>query len=103
MPSTFSKLLMKAKPVLHPVAQATWGRLPRPASRLTGALAKEGGTPVRDIRFRPWASDRDGNFLHWHGGVRRRLRGVFLGGIEGLPQPLAQEFAQQWAAYCGCR
>src|SRR5262245_7229633 len=98
-----SKLLARAKPWLRPVAQATLGRLPRPASRLTGALAKEGGVPVRDIRFRPWASDRDGNFLHWHGGVRRELRRVFLGGIEGLPLRLAQEFAQQWATYCGCR
>ena len=103
MPSTFSKLLMKAKPVLRPVARATWGRLPQPASRLTGALAKEGGTPVRDIRFRPWASDSGSNVFHWHGGVRGRLRRVFLGGVEGLPQPLAQEFAQQWATYCGCR
>jgi dTDP-4-amino-4,6-dideoxygalactose transaminase len=31
------------------------------------------------------------------------LRRVFLSGVEGLPQPLAEEFAQQWATYCGCR
>src|SRR5262245_15135230 len=103
MHPTFSKLLVKAKPLLRPVARATWGRLPQPSSRLTGALAKEGGTPVRDIRFRPWASESAGNVFHWHGGVRGRLRRVFLGGVEGLPQPLAQEFAQQWATYCGCR
>src|SRR5262249_24706777 len=101
--TAFSTLLAKAKPWLRPLAQATLGRLPRPATRLTGALAKEGGVPVRDIRFRPWASDRGGTFPHWHAGVRRDLRRVFLGGIEGLPQPLAQEFAQQWATYCGCR
>ena len=98
-----TSLLAKAKPWLRPVVRATLGKLPRPASRLTGALAKEGGMPVRDTRFRPWPSDSDGNFLRWHAGVRARLRQVFLGGVEGLPQPLAQEFAQQWAAYCGCR
>jgi dTDP-4-amino-4,6-dideoxygalactose transaminase len=103
MNPTFSKLLMKAKPLLRPLARATLGRLPRPAARLTGTLAKEGGIPVRDVRFRPWASDGDGNFLRWQGGVRAQLRRVFLGGVEGLPQPLAQEFAQQWATYCGCR
>src|SRR5262245_59865962 len=103
MPSTFSKLLMKAKPVLRPLARATLGNLPRPASRLSGPLAKDGGTPVRNIRYRPWASDRDGNFLSWHGGVRARLGRVFMSGVEGLPQPLAEEFAQKWANYCGCR
>src|SRR5262249_11833399 len=56
-----------------------------------------------NTRFRPWASDNDGNFLRWHSGARARLRRVFLDGVEGLPQPLAQEFAQQWATYCGCR
>lgn len=99
----FARLVTGAKPWLRPLVRATLGKLPRPTSRLTGALAKEGGTPVRNTRFRPWASDREGNFFHWHGGVRAGLRRVFLGGIEGLPQPLAREFAQQWAKYCGCR
>lgn len=97
------KFLAKAKPWLRPLAQATIGRLPPSRSRLTGALAKEGGKPVRDIRLRPWASDRDGSFLHWHGTARARLREVYMSGVEGLPQPLAQEFAQKWASYCGCR
>jgi dTDP-4-amino-4,6-dideoxygalactose transaminase len=99
----YSALLAKAKPWLRPLARATLGRLPRPASRLTGKLAKEGGTPVRDTRLLPWACDSDGSFFRWHGGARARLRRVFLGGVEGLPQPLAQEFAQKWAAFCGCR
>jgi dTDP-4-amino-4,6-dideoxygalactose transaminase len=99
---THSRLFARAKPLLRPLARAILGRLPRPASRLTGRLAKEGGVPVRDIRVRPWA-DCDGNFFRWHGGVRARLRSIFLGGVEGLPQPLAQEFGQQWATYCGCR
>ena len=58
---------------------------------------------MRNTRYRPWPTDGDGSFLHWHTDVRARLRGVFLSGIEGLPQPLAGEFAQQWATYCGCR
>ena len=98
-----SKLFAKTKPWLRPIARATLGKLPRPASRLTGALAKDGGTPVRNTHYRPWASDSEGHLLRWQGGARARLRRVFLSGIEGLPQPLAQEFAQQWATYCGCR
>jgi dTDP-4-amino-4,6-dideoxygalactose transaminase len=100
---SWSKLFATAKPLLRPVAQATLGHLPRSASRLTGALAKEGGVPVRDTRLRPWASERDGRFPRWYGGIGRRLRRVFFSGVEGLPQPLAQEFAEQWATFCGCR
>jgi dTDP-4-amino-4,6-dideoxygalactose transaminase len=94
---------VKAKPLARWVAQATLGKLPRLASRLTGELAKNGGTPVRDTRLRPWATVNDRNYLLWHGGLRAELRRVFLGGVEGSPQPLAREFAQQWATYCGCR
>src|SRR5262245_34665347 len=97
-----SKFFARAKPFLRPLARATLGRLPRPRMRLTGTLAKEGGTPVRDVRLRPWASERDSLFAEWHAGARARLRRVFLSGVEGLPQPLAQEFAQTWASYCGC-
>ena len=31
------------------------------------------------------------------------FRQIFLLGIEGLPQPLAEEFGRRWAAYCGCK
>jgi dTDP-4-amino-4,6-dideoxygalactose transaminase len=103
MSSSCSKSLAKAKPWLRPLVRATLGKLLRPATRLAGALAKDGGIPVRDTRYRPWASDNDGSFWRWHGSARAQLRRVFLGGVEGLPQPLAQEFAQQWAARCGCR
>ena len=85
------------------MARATLGRLPPPSARLSGVLAREGGIPVRNTRYRPWASDRDGRFLDWHRGMRARFRKVFMSGTEGLPQPLAEEFAQQWAEYCGCR
>jgi dTDP-4-amino-4,6-dideoxygalactose transaminase len=40
-------------------------------------------------------------FLEWSASVRPLLRSVFLGGVEGLPQPLAQRFNAAWAAYCG--
>jgi dTDP-4-amino-4,6-dideoxygalactose transaminase len=98
-----AKLLAKAKPWLRPLVGAALRKLPRSSARVTGALAKDGGMPVRDTRYRPWASDSDGNLLDWHMGARARLRQVFLSGTEGLPQPLAQEFAQQWATHCGCR
>ena len=98
-----STFLTNAKPWLRPLVRATVGRLPPPSTRLSGALAKEGGIPVRNTRYRPWPSDRDGRFWDWHRGMRARFRGVFMSGTEGLPQPLAEEFAQQWAKYCGCR
>src|SRR5215831_17425682 len=103
MGSMRSKFFNRAKPFLRPLARATLGRLPPPQSRLTGTLAKEGGTPVRDVRLRPWASERDNLFADWRSGARTRLRRVFLSGVEGLPQPLAQEFAQAWAKHCGCQ
>ena len=103
MNPVISRFPLKVKPLARWVAQATLGKLPRRASRLTGELAKNGGKPVRDTRLRPWATVNDRNYLLWHSGLRAELRRVFLGGVEGLPQPLAREFAQQWATYCGCR
>src|SRR5579872_4128150 len=98
-----AKLVARAKPVLGPIARATVGKLPAPASRLTGPLARDGGLPVRDVRLRPWASVANGNFRRWQTEMRGIFRRIFIRGIEGLPQPLAQRFAQQWAAYCGCQ
>ena len=91
------------KRVAKMVAQQTIGRLPPPASRLTGKLARDGGKRVRDIRFRPWASYHSKNLLPWFTTVGPSFRRIFLSGVEGLPQPLAEQFAQQWAEYCGCR
>ena len=85
------------------VARQTIGRWPAPRSRLTGRLALEGGTPVRDTRFRPWANANTGNLLQWFTGVGPAFRDIFLSGAEGLPQRLQVRFAEQWAAYCGCR
>jgi dTDP-4-amino-4,6-dideoxygalactose transaminase len=104
---SMKRLFEKTKPALkgaaRKVAQQTVGRLPAPAARLTGKLAKDGGIPVRDIRLRPWASYHSGNFGPWLTRVMPAFRKVFLSGVEGLPQPLAARFAQQWAEFCGCR
>jgi dTDP-4-amino-4,6-dideoxygalactose transaminase len=35
--------------------------------------------------------------------MRGVFRRIFLSGVEGLPQPLAEVFGQKWAAYCGCK
>jgi dTDP-4-amino-4,6-dideoxygalactose transaminase len=91
------------KTALKIAARQTIGRLPAPRARLGGKLAKYGGVPVRDTRFRPWASVEDDNPSRWRTDVRRMFRRIFVDGVEGLPQPLAEQFAQEWAAYCGCR
>ena len=85
------------------VARRTIGRLPPSPSRLRGRLAIDGGTPVRDIRFRPWANYHSGNILQWFTTVGPTFRKIVVSGIEGLPQSLQKKFAAQWAEYCGCR
>jgi dTDP-4-amino-4,6-dideoxygalactose transaminase len=75
-----------------------------PRSRSTGGtLAIEGGTPVRDIRWRPWAEADSGRRTQWRRSVAPAFREVFLSGVEGLPQTRQQLFAARWAAVCGCR
>jgi dTDP-4-amino-4,6-dideoxygalactose transaminase len=91
------------KRVVKVIAQQTIGRLPRASSRLTGTLAIDGGKRVRDIRLRPWADYHEGSFVQWLFRVRPAFRSIFVSGVEGAPQPLAKQFAQQWAEYCGCR
>jgi len=103
MATTPSKFLGPMRPLLRGIARATLGRLPPPASRLTGKLAKEGGTPVRDTRLRPWQGLQAGHAEDWEGGLRDEFRRILNSGTEGLPQPLATKFAQQWAEFCGCR
>lgn len=91
------------KKIFKNIAQRTIGRLPPSSSRLTGALARDGGRPVRDVWLRPWAAVEDENSTRWHVEMRGVFRRIFLRGVEGLPQPLAEQFGQQWANYCGCR
>jgi len=85
------------------VARNTLGRLPPPAVRLSGALAVNGGTPVRDLRLRPFASPVNGDLSGWRTAVGPTFRRIFLSGVEGLPQPLARSFERRWADYCGAR
>jgi len=79
------------------------GRLPRSKARLHNRLAADGGKPVRDIRFRPWAEASTGNWLVWQTKVSPAFRRIFLSGVEGLPQTRQKQFAEQWAEFCGCR
>jgi dTDP-4-amino-4,6-dideoxygalactose transaminase len=101
--STLLKMADMAKPVLRPLVRATLGKLPAPASRLTGSLARDGGAPVRNTRLRPYASTNDGNLLRWHAEARALFRRIYLSGAEGLPQSMGLRFGEEWAAYCGCR
>jgi dTDP-4-amino-4,6-dideoxygalactose transaminase len=98
-----SSMRASLKAVAKTLARQTIGRLPPASSRLVGKLACEGGTPVRDIRFRPWAASHSHNRRAWSTILRPTFRQIFLKGPEGLPQPRATEFADQWAARCGCR
>src|SRR5262245_46994075 len=91
------------KRIAKGVARGTIGRIPASASRLTGKLAGEGGKPVRDIRFRPWADNHSKNRLSWSARLAPTFRRIFLDGAEGLPQTLAKQFADKWAEYCGCQ
>lgn len=103
MNAAASKLIARTKPLMRPLARAVLGNLPKAAVRLKGALAYDGGTPVRNVRLHPWASVTEGNLAAWHREIRGAFRRIFLGGVEGLPQPLAKQFAEQWADYCGCK
>jgi L-glutamine:2-deoxy-scyllo-inosose/3-amino-2,3-dideoxy-scyllo-inosose aminotransferase len=68
-----------------------------------GSLAKHGGTPVRDVRLRPWATGNESAAARWRAEANSLLRRIYVSGVEGLPQPIAEEFARRWAEYCGSR
>src|SRR5262249_38264156 len=86
-------------------ARATIGKLPPPADRLTGTPAREGGTPVRDLRFRPWRDLHSlaSTELDWQLRVGPTMRRLFRTHAEGLPQTLSHRFGGAWAEYCGAR
>jgi dTDP-4-amino-4,6-dideoxygalactose transaminase len=85
------------------VAQGTVGRLPRGEASRTGPLAINGGTPVRNLRYRPWPSHSTGTLRQWLSTIGPAFRDIFLNGVEGLPQPRQKQFARRWADYCQCR
>jgi dTDP-4-amino-4,6-dideoxygalactose transaminase/predicted dehydrogenase len=89
---------LAAKGVIHTLPQ-----LPGRPGRLTGKLAKEGGLPVRDIRYRPWPSYPSSSLAEWTTKLAPRFLQIFLTGVEGLPQPLANQFTAEWARFCGAR
>jgi len=91
------------KKIVKIIAQQTIGRLPASKSRLSGNLAIEGGTPLRDLRLRPWASTPNRTRWDWLTKVGPSLRDVFLSGVEGLPQAKQKAFAQKFADSCDCR
>ena len=83
-------------------AHQTVGRLPRSRGRLSAPLAIDGGTPVRNLRYRPWPRTQT-TLGQWLANVGPEFRRIFLSGVEGLPQTRQKEFAAKWAKYCGCR
>ena len=85
------------------VARQTLGRMPVSSSRLSGRLARSGGNPVRDERFRPWPRYHSSNTLDWFVRVGPTFMRLCLTGAEGRPQTLSQTFAREWADYCGAR
>jgi dTDP-4-amino-4,6-dideoxygalactose transaminase/predicted dehydrogenase len=96
----FGKLPPSSKKAVKAVARNILRLLPAPKGRFTGKLAIHGGSPVRQAKFRPWPTFPDASFRQWLASAGPVLRQVFLSGTEGLPQPLAKRFAQEWARYC---
>src|SRR6476646_4209554 len=92
----------RAKNTAKFVLRNTLGRLPPSSSRFNGKLAIDGGTPVRNQRLHPWKKQYNNTSAGWS-GVRRIFHDIFRRGVEGLPQPLAKEFAEKWAKVCGCK
>lgn len=92
-----------ARRIAGSVARQTLGRLPRGTSRLTSALAAEGGVPVRNLRHRPWPRPQSTTLAQWLTSVGPEFRRIFLSGVEGLPQTRQKRFAAEWARRCGCR
>lgn len=84
------------RPILRRVAELSSAY----RSRAIGPLAIDGGKPVRNVDIFPWPSASDGGFARWQMEVGASLRRVYVGGVEGLPQPLANRFSERWAAYC---
>ena len=97
------KIVRKSAKLAAKSAIRTLPQLPGRPGRLTGTLAKEGGLPVRDTRFRPWPVYPSSSMLEWTTKIAPKFLQIFLTGVEGLPQPLATRFADEWARYCGAR
>ena len=101
--ANIKKIVRKSAKLAVKSAIRTLPQLPGRPGRLTGTLAKEGGLPVRDTRLRPWPVYPSSSMLDWTTKIAPKFLQIFLTGIEGLPQPLANRFADEWARYCGAR
>ena len=101
--ANIKKIVRKSAKVAVKGAIRTLPQLPGRPGRLTGTLAKEGGLPVRDTRFRPWPMYPAPSMLEWTTKIAPKFLQIFLTGVEGLPQPMANRFADEWAQYCGAR
>jgi dTDP-4-amino-4,6-dideoxygalactose transaminase/predicted dehydrogenase len=101
--ANIKKLVRKTAKVAVKGAIRTLPQLPGRPGRLTGTLAKEGGLPVRDTRFRPWPMYPSPSMIEWTTKIAPKFLQIYLTGVEGLPQPFATRFAEEWASYCGAR
>ncbi len=97
------KVLRKSARVAVKGAIKTLPPLPGRPGRLTGKLAKDGGLAVRDTRFRPWPAYPTPTLADWTLKLGPQMMRIFLTNVEGLPQPLANKFAQEWAQFCGAK
>jgi dTDP-4-amino-4,6-dideoxygalactose transaminase/predicted dehydrogenase len=102
MPS-IKKVVTKSARIAVKGAIKVLPTLPGKPGRLTGKLAKDGGVPVRDTRFRPWPVYPSSSLAEWTLKLGPTMTKIFLSGVEGLPQPLANKFARQWAEFCGAK
>ena len=92
--ANIKKIVRKSAKMAVKSAIRTLPPLPGRPGRLTGTLAKEGGLPVRDTRYRPWPVYPSSSMLEWTTKIAPKFLQIFLTGIEGLPQPLATRFAE---------
>lgn len=99
--ANIKKIVRKSIKLAAKSAIRTLPKLPGRPGRLTGTLAKEGGLPVRDVRLRPWPVYPSSSMLDWTTKIAPKFLQIFLTGVEGLPQPMANRFAEEWARYCG--
>lgn len=101
--ANIKKIVRKSAKLAVKGAIRTLPQLPGRPGRLTGTLAKEGGLPVRDTRYRPWPMYPSSSMVEWTTQIAPRFLQIFLTGVEGLPQPLSTRFSEEWARYCGAR
>lgn len=97
---TIKKIVRKSAKLAAKSAIQVLPTLPGRPGRLTGKLAKEGGLPVRDTRYRPWPVYPQSSLVEWSTKLAPSFLKIFLTGVEGLPQPLANKFASEWSSYC---